>query len=211
MKYFLHLCLAMLPILGFAQEIPPVIDDSGYFIIVEKMPEFPGGEEAYLEYVQRNYNHPTIASLNSIEGVISFNFILDTLGNVGNVKILKGLCKPCDQEAKRVVRSMPRWKPGTQRDKPVRVQISGKIRIIINSLPASYHKAVKYYDEGEYYKAMKMYKGLVSRHPDIAAYWHGLAMMYIKLGSDGLACDAWKKIKHLNLYGREDPVRKHCK
>ena len=111
---------------------PDEPSEPDFFIIVEDMPEFPGGEQKYLEFVQNNYRHPKIASENGIDGVIYFNFIVSPTGAITKVTILKGICEPCDKEALRVVRSMPKWKPGKQRGKPVKVQASGRIRVTLN-------------------------------------------------------------------------------
>ena len=94
----------------------------------EMMPEFPGGQIAFDEFLNRNLTYPTMAKENGIQGKVWIGFMVDKLGNISNVEVLKGIGGGCDEEAKRVVEMMPRWKPGTQDGKPVNV----KFRFPIN-------------------------------------------------------------------------------
>lgn len=91
------------------------------FMIVEAMPSFPGGQEALAEYVQENLKYPESARENGIQGRVFVNFVVEKDGSISNVKISRGLGGECDKEAMRVVQSMPKWIPGTQRGKAVRV------------------------------------------------------------------------------------------
>lgn len=90
-------------------------------LIAEVMPLFPGGEEAMMEYIRKNYRYPQIARENGIEGTVHVQFVVATDGDVKDVSILRGIHPACDQEAVRVVRSLPRFKPGKQGGKPVPV------------------------------------------------------------------------------------------
>lgn len=87
----------------------------------EVMPEFPGGEEALIKYLKKNIVYPKLASDYKIEGRVEVDFIIERDGSISNVKIRKPLGYGCDEEAMRVIRNMPRWKPGMQDGKPVRV------------------------------------------------------------------------------------------
>lgn len=94
------------------------------FTYVEEMPSFPGGEEALLSYISRSISYPEIAKRAGVEGKIYIQFVVNTDGKVSDVAVAKGIGAGCDEEAVRVVRSMPSWKPGRQNGHPVNVRIS---------------------------------------------------------------------------------------
>ena len=91
------------------------------FTIVEEMPDFPGGTAKLAEYLQKNIKYPQMARESGIQGRVFVNFVVEPDGSVSNVKVLRSLGGGCDEEAMRVVKAMPKWKPGKQRGKPVRV------------------------------------------------------------------------------------------
>jgi protein TonB len=92
------------------------------FTIVEDMPTFPGGDQALLEYMAKNTKYPPLARENGLQGIVVVTFVVDKNGNINNVQVLRGIGGGCDEEAIRVVKSMPSWKPGKQRGMPVSVQ-----------------------------------------------------------------------------------------
>ncbi len=104
---------------------PEVVEDEvveqEIFQIVEEMPAFPGGEQKLMEYVGKNIKYPQIARETGIQGRVFIGFVVEPDGSVSNVKLLRGIGGGCDEEAMRVVKSMPKWKPGKQRGKAVRV------------------------------------------------------------------------------------------
>lgn len=91
------------------------------FTIVEEMPSYPGGDMKMYEYLGKNIKYPQIARESGIQGRVFVNFVVEPDGSVSNVKVLRGIGGGCDEEAIRVVKSMPKWKPGKQRGKAVRV------------------------------------------------------------------------------------------
>lgn len=91
------------------------------FTIVEQMPSFPGGEQKLLEYVAKNTKYPQIAQDNGIQGRVFVSFVVETDGSISNVKVTRSLGGGCDEEAVRVIESMPKWEPGKQRGQVVRV------------------------------------------------------------------------------------------
>ena len=98
--------------------------EEGIFRVVEQMPVFPGGDLELLKYIQRNVRYPQIAKEYGIEGRVFVTFTVDKDGSVTGVKIVSGVDKHLDMEAFRVVRSIPKFKPGFQRGQPVRVQFT---------------------------------------------------------------------------------------
>ena len=88
---------------------------------VEDMPEFPGGEQAMMDFVSKNVVYPQEAQEKGISGRVFVSFIVEKDGSVNEVKIVRGIGGGCDEEAVRVVKAMPKWKPGTDKGKAVRV------------------------------------------------------------------------------------------
>lgn len=100
------------------------IQDEPLFNISEKMPEFIGGDAARNKYFETNINYPETARLKGIEGTVYVSFIVNTDGSISSAKLLKGIDSGCDEEALRLIRNMPKWKPGTQSGKKVRVRFN---------------------------------------------------------------------------------------
>lgn len=99
-----------------------VSDEEEIFQVVEQMPEFPGGMEKLLEYLGKNIKYPSIAQENGIQGRCIIEFVVNRDGSIVDPKVIKSLDPSCDKEAMRVIKAMPKWKPGMQRGKPVRVR-----------------------------------------------------------------------------------------
>jgi TonB family protein len=91
------------------------------FATVEEKPEFPGGDTAMMNFIAVNTEYPEIARENNIEGRVYITFIIDASGNVTNVSVARGVDPNLDEEAKRVVKLMPAWKPGKQGGQAVAV------------------------------------------------------------------------------------------
>jgi len=89
--------------------------------IAEEMPKFPGGEQAMIKFVAENINYPQEAKDKEIAGRVFVSFVVEKDGSVSNVKVVRGIGGGCDEEAARVIKGMPKWKPGMQKGKPVRV------------------------------------------------------------------------------------------
>jgi len=97
-------------------------EDSGeadIFQVVEDMPQFPGG--SVQKWLQKNVKYPMIAQENNIQGKVFVQFVIEKDGSVSDVKIARSVDPSLDKEAIRVIKAMPKWKPGKQRGKPVRV------------------------------------------------------------------------------------------
>ncbi len=107
-------------------------DDEEFFMVVENMPEFPGGDSGLMKYIQKNVKYPAIAKEYNITGTVYVSFIVDKKGSVTNVKIVRGVDKNLDAEAMRVVKSLPKYKPGKQRGKSVRVMFTIPINFTLN-------------------------------------------------------------------------------
>lgn len=105
-----------------------ILDSTGVFIMVEEMPEFPGGTAALFTYMSEHINYPEEALERHLEGMVLLTFIVEKDGTVSDARVLRGIGGGCDQEALRVARQMPTWTPGRQGGQPVRVQFSLPVR-----------------------------------------------------------------------------------
>lgn len=88
----------------------------------EIMPSFPGGDEAMLQFIRDNQKYPTEAQNEGIQGRVLVQFVVDKDGSITDVEVFRGVHPLLDAEAIRVVKSMPKWKPGMQKGKPVRMK-----------------------------------------------------------------------------------------
>ena len=108
---------------------PPEIEEeelveAEIFTIVQEQPEFVGGTAKMLEYIQKNIKYPMMARESDIQGTVYVYFVVEPDGSISNVKLARGIGAGCDEEAIRVVNSMPKWKPGKQRGTAVRVSFT---------------------------------------------------------------------------------------
>lgn len=87
----------------------------------EVMPEYPGGDQAMMQFVADNVKYPQEAMDKEISGRVLVSFVVEKDGSINDVKVVKGIGGGCDEEAVRVVNAMPKWKPGMDKGKPVRV------------------------------------------------------------------------------------------
>jgi periplasmic protein TonB len=101
------------------------------FLVVEQMPDFPGGEKALYEYLQKNIKFPPMARESGITGTVYVRFIVDKKGKISNVALLRGIGGGCDEEAIRVVQKMPDWNPGKQNGMPVPVYFTLPVKFIL--------------------------------------------------------------------------------
>ena len=97
-------------------------EEQTIFEVVEQMPEFPnGGMAGLMQYLSKNIKYPTIAQENGTQGRVTVQFVVNRDGSIVDAKVLRGVDPYLDKEAIRVISSMPKWKPGMQRGKAVRV------------------------------------------------------------------------------------------
>jgi protein TonB len=103
----------------------PVIqeeDEEVIFQVVETMPQFPGGDAAMMKYLRDNIRYPVIAQENGVQGRVTCQFVVNRDGSIVDIEVVRSVDPSLDKEAIRVIQSMPKWKPGQQRGKPVRVK-----------------------------------------------------------------------------------------
>jgi len=109
----------------------PEQEEEKVYTVVEVMPSFPGGEGALLKYIGTHLKYPSIAVEQEIQGVVVLRFVVLEDGSVGDVLVQKGLHPECDKAAVKVVKSLPRFIPGKQQGKPVKVWFTCPIRFVL--------------------------------------------------------------------------------
>ena len=102
------------------------------FNLVEEMPEFPGGDEARTKFLNKNLKYPKLAREKDIEGTVYIEFIIEKDGSLSKIKVKRGIGGGCDEESLRVIKLMPKWKPGKQDGEEVRTQFVLPIKFILN-------------------------------------------------------------------------------
>ena len=118
--------------------VPPVsvgeeeeVAEQEIFIVVEDAPQYPGGDEARIRFLNDNIRYPQMARESGIQGIVYITFVVERDGSITDVRILRPIGGGCDEEAIRVIKAMPKWTPGKQRGRPVRVQFNMPIRFIL--------------------------------------------------------------------------------
>ena len=101
-----------------------VEEEPTIFEVVENMPDFPGGQAALMQYLAKNIKYPTIAQENGTQGRVIVQFVVNKDGSIVDAKVVRSVDPYLDKEALRVINTMPKWKPGMQRGKPVRVKFT---------------------------------------------------------------------------------------
>jgi TonB family protein len=108
------------------------INGEDIFVVVENMPEFPGGEKALIGYLSKGIVYPDKAKKEGIQGTVYIKFVVAKDGSISNVEVTRGIEPSLDAEAVKVIKSMPNWKPGMQGGKPVNVAYTIPIRFALN-------------------------------------------------------------------------------
>lgn len=104
--------------------IPVASEQPLNFRIVQQMPEFPGGGSAFIQWLTRQLRYPPLAQSQRIQGRVVVSFIVNKDGSIADVKLEKSVNTLLDREALRVIRMMPRWKPGVHNNQPCRTMVA---------------------------------------------------------------------------------------
>jgi len=99
---------------------------------LDKYPEYEGGMAAWSKFIQRNLRYPELATENGTQGKVFVSFVVERDGSISDVTLIKGIGSGCDEEAMRVIKKSPRWKPGFQHHIPVRVRYTMPLSFTIN-------------------------------------------------------------------------------
>lgn len=129
----LKVALTMLVLLfSFTTSTAQTKKNDMVFDVVEVMPQYPGGQIAMLKYIMENMKYPEQAMKEGIQGRVAVRFIVEKDGSISDVKPILSVHPLLNKEAVRVVKSMPKWSPGKQHGKPVRVQLIVPIMFKLN-------------------------------------------------------------------------------
>ena len=118
----LLLSAILLTNMAFCQEEKKVSVDDEVFVVVEEQAEFPGGLDSMYAYIVKNLKYPEAAKEKGIEGRVFVSFIIEKDGSISNILIKRAIGGGCEEAAVEMIKNMPKWKPGKQRGKPVRVK-----------------------------------------------------------------------------------------
>lgn len=133
MKFLFFVCILSLSITAWSQEelpVPPppekMVQEPEIYDFVEEEATFPGGMEEYLKYIEANLVYPKVASEIQPVGKCYVSIVVEIDGSISNVKVLRGIpdCPECAKEAIRLMKAMPKWKPGKTGGKVVRSRIN---------------------------------------------------------------------------------------
>lgn len=116
-----RLCLIMF--LAFVSVNAYSQSDDEVYSLVEEAAQFPGGQEEMLKFIQDNRQYPDEAKSQNLHGRVIVSFVVEKDGSLSNVKVMRSLGSGCDEEAVRVINSMPKWKPGKNSGKEVRTKM----------------------------------------------------------------------------------------
>jgi protein TonB len=108
-------------------------DPNKIFTAVEKEPNFPGGEAAFANYLGKNIHYPAIAKENNVQGKVFLSFVVERDGSLTDIRVVRGIGSGCDDEAVRVLKASPKWRPGIQNGRPVRVAYTIPISFTLQS------------------------------------------------------------------------------
>ncbi len=101
------------------------------FVSVEQQPEFPGGTDNFFKYIARNLRYPINDLKNKVQGKVTVSFMVDYDGSLTNIKIIDSVSTDINAEALRLIKNSPRWKPGMQNGRPVRVNYTVPIIFVL--------------------------------------------------------------------------------
>ena len=172
-------------------------EDDEVYTVVEKVPEFVGGQQALVEYMKSAVSYPEAARKAKVEGTVYISFIIEKDGKVSGAKVLRGLGNGLDEVALKAISNMPAWIPGTQRDKPVRVQFNMPVKF---SLTESKTESLDNLPESIMYGGRKVYYKV-----DVAPVFPGgnealLSYLRSKTGNSGLTFASPEKDKVVDIF-----------
>lgn len=115
---------------GTSDVVAEVVEEKPY-TYVEQMPTFPGGETEMLKYLGKNIRYPAAAQRAGVEGLVVLSFVVGKTGEISDIQVVKNLGAGTDEEAMRVVKTMPKWTPGKQNGRAVPVRYTLPVRFTI--------------------------------------------------------------------------------
>jgi len=108
------------------------VDEEQIFVFLEEDPTFGNGDADIQKYINENVVYPELARESGVQGTVYVTFVVEKDGSITNVKVLRGIGAGCDEAAEKVVKEMPKWKPGKQRGREVRARFNLPIKFRLN-------------------------------------------------------------------------------
>jgi TonB family protein len=136
MKYSVLLLLLIASAFSFSQSARSKVY-SGGLPAGDQMPEYPGGNDAMVQFLKDNFQYPDLERQNNIQGLVVLNLVIETDGRIINVSIRRSLDDAIDEEVKRVVKLMPNFRPGIQRGESVRMDVTLAVMVGPNGINVS--------------------------------------------------------------------------
>ncbi|MCW3102763.1 MAG: TonB family protein [Bacteroidetes bacterium] len=219
-KLFFLICLTC-AIQVQAQTTQP---ENDVLTIAEKMPAFPGGDQAMTQFVQKNLQYPAVEREYGISGTVYVTFVVEKDGSLSGIRCLRGVnAGPgLNKEALRIISSMPNWIPGSQNGRLVRIQYNFPIKFRLEVKPLNEkdmkETADKHYKKGLALAKQEKYKEAIAEFDytvfylpaDVdVLYQRGLAFHNLK--NNKAACDEWNKIKFAGSNAADKMLDKYCK
>lgn len=191
------------------------------FTVVEVMPQYPGGQQEMMTYLQKSIKYPFELKKAQFGGKVFVKFIIDSLGNVVKPEILKSSgFNQFDNEALRVISAMPQWKPGTQNNRAVNVYFNLPIMfsldngpIFINSLKNSNEKYIQSIQLLLMEKTEKAYQILdyyIKENDKDADALYNFAVLHYLDKNKLAACDLFERAKTIGNSYAENAIKKYC-
>lgn len=185
------------------------------FNIAEEMPEFPGGPKAMMLFIQKTLNYPLQAKEKGFQGKVFLKFIVNNDGAIDSVFVLKSSgYRILDNEAIRVIKVMPKWKPGFQNGKPVPVYFNLPIsfNLVEESKGTDYYNAgLKFFKDGKFVDAKENYKKAYKLNYKDQDALYNLGVTYYKLNQKDSACYCWNEMKDkFQSKDAEELIKKYC-
>jgi bla regulator protein blaR1 len=186
---------------SFAQE-----DTSKVYSIVDRMPQFPGGDSVLKSLLEASIRYPLEDKRKGNEGIVYVTFVIDTIGRVTHVELLRSAGQSLDDEAVRVVKGLPLWAPGSHKGKKVRVQYHLPVKFTLTTRTElrDFEHSHNYAEEGtnflkagEYDKAIQNFSLAIAQDKSDIDSYYNRAVCYFKKGNNADACADLQKAKEL--------------
>jgi len=190
---------------------------------VEKMPSFPGGENAMSEFIKKNIQYPKMEREYGVGGIVYISFVVGKDGSISDIKCIRGIKSgpALQKEAIRIVKAMPKWTPGMQQGRTVNVEYQLPIKFTSDKKvndddraalsAAHYKKGLELAGKGQYQQALnELDYCMFYMSSDVnTLYQRGMAFHNLK--KDKEACDEWTKIQFQGDTKADEVLNKFCK
>ncbi|HRG88708.1 MAG TPA: TonB family protein [Chitinophagales bacterium] len=219
------LIVALFAKTGYSQTNDSVKTTAPIFTFVEQMPVFPGGDAALVKFLQQNLKYPQMERDNDIQGKVLLRFVVLENGSVDDVIVIKGVSPGLDAEAMRVIKLMPKFTPGRQQGKPVKVYYNipivfklqdqnPKEDAMLNAKitkDADFRNGILELQNSNYKKASGYIKKSIKKYPDDYISYDILGEIDLKLGNKKEACKNFEQALKKGSPDAQNSLNSSCK